>query len=647
MPARSGPSPRDASTGSRPLPQIAALLVVAALVATGLVVVLQPLGAAVTAGPSTFESRDELAAFLEARDARGERHHGGAVADMALSSASAADAAPGGSSDAASDHSETNVQVEGVDEADFVKSDGQHIYVVTGDRVRVVRAYPPSQAHVVGDVPLPDGRPEGLYLDGDRLVVMGASDDPPPFVEGETVILDGDGPRRPGPSLPSTYVRVVDVTDPADPTVERDVTVHGRLHDSRMIDDHVYVVLDVPLRFDDDDEPVVPVVNPGQEGFPEIHHFDGDGRVYQYTNVLSVPVRGEEPVDNEAYLLERATNLYASQTNLYLATPHSTSDDGPAEPWARAEATLIHKLALDDGSVSYQASGQVPGRILNQFSMDEHDGHLRVATTVGHVSRSLRGGEVSSTNNVYILDGEMKTVGELEGVAPNERIYSARFMGDRAYLVTFKKVDPFFVLDLSDPTAPEVLGELKLPGYSDYLHPFGEDHVIGIGKDTVEAESGDFAWYQGVRVNLFDASDVEDPELLDAMVLGDRGSESEVLRDHKAFLLDRERGFMAFPLLWAEVDESRHDGEPRPNAHGHPVWQGAYVMDVSIEDGLSVRGQVTHVDGSLDGGHYSRHRSDFVRRSLTMDDTLYTISEQTIAANALDDLAERARVDIG
>lgn len=643
MPAPHVPPRRDPAPGSRTLGRVAALMVVAALVATGLVVVLHPAGTASAAGPGTFESRQELIAFLEARDARGERHH----ASLAHMDSSAADAASGGSSAGASDHSTTNVQVAGVDEADIVKNDGEHIYVVSGDRVRVVRAYPPSQARVVGDVPLPDGRPDGLYLDGDRLVVMGSAADDPPFVEGETVIVDDDGAHRPGPSLPSTYVRVLDVADPADPTVERDVTVHGRLHDSRMIDDHVYVVLDVPLRFDEDDEPVVPVVNPDQSGFPEIHHFGGDGRVYQFTNVLSVAVRGDEPVDNAAYLLERATNLYASRINLYLATPHRADGDGSGDPWDRAEATLIHKLALDDGHVSYEASGQVPGSVLDQFSMDEHDGHLRVATTVGHVSRNLGDDEVSSTNNVYVLDDRMQTVGRLEGVAPNERIYSARFMGDRAYLVTFKKVDPFFVIDLADPEDPQVLGELKLPGYSDYLHPFGDDHVIGIGKDTVEAERGDFAWYQGVRINLFDATDVEDPELVDAMVLGDRGSRSEVLRDHKALLLDRERGFMAFPMLWAEVDPSDHDGDPPPHAHGDPVWQGAYLLDVSVDDGLSVRGHVTHVEGSLDEAHWHRHRSDFVRRSLTMGDVLYTVSEAKIRAHDVDDLMERARVELG
>ena len=148
--------------------------------------------------------------------------------------------------------------------------------------------------------------------------------------------------------------------------------------------------------------------------------------------------------------------------------------------------------------------------MLNQFSMDEWNGCFRIATTRGHVSREGS----SSTNNVYVLDSDLNVTGKLEGLAPGETIYSARFIGKRAYLVTFKKVDPFFVLDLSVPSDPKVLGALKIPGFSDYLHPYDENHVIGVGKNTVEADPGEgnFAWYQGMKVALFDVTDVANPQ---------------------------------------------------------------------------------------------------------------------------------------
>ncbi|HDH28120.1 MAG TPA: hypothetical protein ENH13_03205, partial [Euryarchaeota archaeon] len=162
----------------------------------------------------------------------------------------------------------------------------------------------------------------------------------------------------------------------------------------------------------------------------------------------------------------------------------------------KTEKTVVHKIAIADGSIEYKAGGSVPGRVLNQFSMDEYNGYFRIATTTGQVSR---GGGLSA-NHIYILDGALEIQGALEDLAPGERIYSARFMGKRAYLVTFKKVDPLFVIDLADPKKPRLLGKLKIPGYSDYLHPYDENHVIGLGKEAAPAENGDFAWYQGLKI---------------------------------------------------------------------------------------------------------------------------------------------------
>jgi inhibitor of cysteine peptidase len=276
--------------------------------------------------------------------------------------------------------------------------------------------------------------------------------------------------------------------------------------------------------------------------------------------------------------------------------------------------------------------------------MDEKDGYFRIAVTSGHVSRS----GAATSNDVYVLNASLGVVGSVTGLAPGEDIYSVRFMGDRCYMVTFKKVDPLFTIDLSDPENPKVLGKLKIPGYSDYLHPYDENTLIGIGKETVEAEEGDFAWYQGVKISLFDVSDVENPRELAKIEIGDRGSDSPALHDHKAVLFSRERNLLVIPITVAEVDEDDYASAPPDNAHGEYVDQGAYVFHVSREDGIELTGRVTHIDDPevfLKSGYY--FDSDlFVERSLYIEDSLYTISRGMVKVNALADLAEIASVPL-
>lgn len=689
-------------SGASPLSPAGAALLALSLLTASVVVVVGPDSAAASEPMGVFTSPAQLKAFLERNDALEDRRRSVVYSNMAVADASTASATASGgaaadasigSSATASDYSTTNVQVAGVDEADIVKNDDEHVYALSEGRLVIVDAFPPQDARVVSTVPLPGGSPHELYLHGDRLVVLGVpglgavragvvptsvpGDSPPSGSPPEGSSSDGSSAAgaptartsTPGASLaahsPSfssparglptrTYVRVYDVADPTMPMLMRHVEVDGRYQESRRIGDHVYAVLTSPVRTDDDGDPVVPEFVPGQDGFPDIHYVDTfDDRGYLFTNVISVNVVDDtEEVRSEAMLLGRTSERFVSTSNLYLVTPmrvHPDDLDDTLSDAARRvraqsiEESHVHRIALDDGEMTYEASGAVPGKVLNQFSMDEHDGHLRVATTVGRVARTLSDGEPTSSNNVYVLDMDLDVVGRLEGVAPNERIYSARFQGDRGFLVTFKKVDPFFVLDLADPTSPRVLGELKLPGYSDYLHPAGPHHVIGVGKETVEAQSGDFAWFQGVKVALFDVTDVTSPRLVGSLEIGDRGTDSEVLSDHRAFLYDRGRGIAVLPVRLAEIPASElgGDGDVPANAHGDFVWQGAYVLHVTPEEGVSVHGRVTHAEDSLlhDRGHH-------VRRSLTMDGVLYTVSEKTLKANTLDDLTQLARVSL-
>jgi inhibitor of cysteine peptidase len=305
------------------------------------------------------------------------------------------------------------------------------------------------------------------------------------------------------------------------------------------------------------------------------------------------------------------------------------------------QKTVIHKISIDNGNIEYKTKGEVSGRLLNQFSMDESQGFLRVATTIDPVW--TRSGESSkSSNNVYVMDAGMAVIGSLEGLAPGESIYSARFMGDRGYLVTFKKIDPLFVIDLSDPANPSLLGKLKIPGYSDYLHPYDDTHIIGIGKEAVDAEGEfrDFAWYQGVKLALFDVSDPENPKEISKYVIGDRGTDSYALQDHKAFLFSKDRSLLVIPIQLAEIDRDKYPGEIPANAYGDFTFQGAYVFSLDLS-GFQLKGRVTHAEPeTLEKSGWYWYSDSSVQRSLYMGDNLYTVSQTMVKANSLADLSE-------
>ncbi len=353
-----------------------------------------------------------------------------------------------------------------------------------------------------------------------------------------------------------------------------------------------------------------------------------------------------------------------------------------AEIAKETDKSVIHKISIGNGEIIYKTRGEVPGQPLNQFSMDEYNGYFRIATTtsgsggfgfpVGVAVRSTGGEAVaavsqaepaaappaeqtketeaedrplptpqpeaprqsivqprpraSTLNHLYVLDESMNIVGKVEDLAPGERIYSARFIGDRAYLVTFVRIDPLFVIDLSDPRNPRVLGELKIPGVSDYLHPYDENHIIGVGQATEEMYGR--VTFSGLKISLFDVSDVANPRELAKYEIGDRGTSSEALYDHKAFLFSKDRNLLVLPVLLAEKDYQY-------------TWQGAYVFDLTLQNGFTLKGKISHDEpqGQAEKPEYYYPRYP-VRRSLYIGDTLYTVSDAAIKANSLNDLAE-------
>ncbi|MFQ6127724.1 MAG: beta-propeller domain-containing protein [Thermoplasmata archaeon] len=528
------------------------------------------------------------------------------------------------------DYSTTNIQVEGVDEPDIVKTDGRYLYLVSQGEVVIVRAYPGEDARILSRIENEFEVTE-IFVEGSRLILF----EEPVIGEFDIMVYWARWSR-------SIQVAIYDISDKSSPMFLERFSFSGHYVDSRLIGDYAYIVVSQGV-FYEDEKIVLPVIENSESTITvnarQLCYFPEPAPQYSFTLVASINIQTTE-LNYETFLIDYGHLIYVSSENIYITGSIYHRSDG-AFGSQGSEATSVHRVAIEDGRIEYAASGEVPGRVLNQFSMDEHRGYLRIATTEGRAGKL----NPTSRNNVYVMDSELRVVGRLENLAPGERIYSARFMGNRCYLVTFKKVDPFFVIDLSNPKRPRVLGELKIPGFSDYLHPYDENHIIGIGKDTVEAEEGDFAWYQGIKLSLFEVTDVNRPTEISKYVIGDRGTSSEALRDHKAFLFSRSRNLLIIPILLAEINESKYpDGVP-PNAFGEYVWNGAYVFSITLRQGFLLKGRISLGDDYLGGFRYN-YNSYSVRRSLYIEENIYTISESMIKINQMDTLEEIKELEL-
>jgi hypothetical protein len=533
-----------------------------------------------------------------------------------------------GNAGSATSYSTTNNQVRGVDEADIVKTDGEYIYAVSGGSVVILRAFPPPDAEIVSRIPT-SGWDVNLFLNGDRLVVLQRTSFNAWAATDSRIVME---PHLEG----RTDILIYDVSTPSSPELDRNISVTGRVFASRMIGDHVYLMMSSyvyelggELRL-----PTIAIDGAAHAvSHSDIGYFEESRGSSSLTMVLAVNVREDVSPRHEVIVTDVSREVYVSRWNVYIAgsSRHRLSDsDG-------GEETVIHKFSIYRGEVCYRGSGTVPGSILNQFSLDEHDGYLRVATTIGHVSGAGGG----SRSNVYVLNETMAIVGSLEGLAPGERIYSSRFVGDRGYLVTFKKVDPFFVIDLSDPESPQVLGYLKIPGFSSYMQPLDANHVLGLGKDTVDAAGGDFAWFQGVKLSLFDVTDVDNPKELSKYVIGERGTSSEALGDHKAFLFIPSHNLVVIPVDLVEGSLLDILSAPVGLFLPDQRWQGVYVLSVTVENGIQYRGRISHAGDPACGGNSAYPYYSYgcnIRRSLYIGNVLYTLSNDLVRMHHLNGL---------
>jgi uncharacterized secreted protein with C-terminal beta-propeller domain len=568
-------------------------------------------------------------------------------------------AAPGGSDGA--DFSTTNVQEVGVDEPDIVKTDGKRIVAVSDQRVYVI--------DVTGDEPVlldsisvDNVWVSEIVMSGDRILVLGNSD---------YYSLPGGGAREiaPGPwGSPLTVITEIDMSDPTDLEIDRELFLDGSYLSARMVGDTVRIVLrafptglefEYPsssgLRAERDAEKAnqeiienstidnwVPYyvledhrggVSTTTEGnllacnqtfHPE--EFSGFGMLTVLTVDLS---EGIDP-DKATGVMADGETVYASSDSLYVATTRwidwqLLEDEDAFEDETEGYTTAIHKFDISDPNETvYKATGEVPGHLLSQWSMSEHNGNLRVATTDAGSWWGWRTDE--SESFVTILednDGKLEQTGQVGGLGLGEQIYAVRMMGDTGYVVTFRQVDPLYVIDLSDPTNPTIEGELKILGYSAYLHPIDDGLLIGVGQDATEEGRT-----LGTQIAVFDVSDPANPERLHKMTLEDGSSEVEY--DHRAFLHWPATGLTVVPVQRWSWDESK----------GEDFFAGAVGIKAS-RDGIEKINTVTHMEDSIDYEWDAQ-----IRRSVVIGDSLYTISYKGLLKSDLETLEDQAFLDL-
>ena len=560
-------------------------------------------------------------------------------------------------------YSTTNIQVAGVDETDIVKTDGKYLYTVSSKYVSTLYSAgysgslmqnavfilktDPRDSSIVGKIVLDNNTyPAGIFLskDGSRLVIVASQYRPYSIEElrsEEKGMLYGNDVY--------TFVNVYDVSNKASPTLTRNFTVSGSYFNSRMIDDYAYIVVSQQANIVDNsvtlpaviEGPKTSEIAPTSVYYADSAYYGSiQNNYFTFTTFFCINVvEDAQQATNMTVMMGGASTMYVSANNIYVTYP-TYSEQG--------QYSAIYRVQIEKSKFSLESKGSVPGDVLNQYSMDEFDGHFRIATN-WRIERQV--------TNVYVLNMSLSIVGKLEGLAEGENLHSVRFMGEKVYLVTFKKTDPLFVVDLSQPTSPVVLGALKIPGYSDYLHPYDDTHLIGIGKETVEAKEGDFAWYQGLKLSLFDVSDVNNPVQMAKYVIGDRGTDSLALSDPKAFLFDRSKNLLVIPVGLAIIDVPLE--QRSPSTYGEMVWQGAYVFSLTLDGGFVPKGNVTHFDETMtiltrEGEQitlpaeeaYWRVGNYWVCRALYVGNTLYTVSNEKVKLNSLTDLTQIAEVKL-
>ncbi|MFP2933409.1 beta-propeller domain-containing protein [Pyxidicoccus sp. 3LG] len=582
--------------------------------------------------------------------------------------------AAGGGSNGPDNHTGTNNQVEGVHEADFVQNDGTRIFVLSGPRLYIHRSWPAEQLARTAALEV-EGWPREMLLDAERnrlVITSQVYEERPgrPTVWGGMVgdvatAIDCAGFGCGYMYGDTVKVTVVDVADSAAPRVVEQVYLPGSYLSARRVEGAVRLVMSdqfrwpVGVRFYPEDsrelhedkdrfvEAVDALIRENEkrirgqsleQWLPLGRRVDAAGKVKPleyacsdffranaptglgFVTVLSMNLDAPESAPTRTSVVTAPGELYASQDSLYLATNH----------WwwwpeaGQSDYAYLHKFDIrDPNRATYVASGAVQGHLVNQFAMDEHEGVLRVATTVSTLNPTPTDADWWRTNTVsrvatFGAEGEqLVELGRSEDLAEGERIFSVRFVGKKGYVVTFRQVDPLFTFDLSDPAHPRKVGELKIPGFSTYIHPVGDTHLLTLGEHR--DDSGNWQ-SRALKLSLFDVSDLANPREAFTQVIGSMNSYSEASYDHKAFNYFPAKGLLAVPFS---------DWSYNATDYWSSFHSGLRVFRVDTATGFTPVGELTMKDvyQSHNRRDWSWYWSPAVRRSVMADDYVYAITD--------------------
>ncbi len=528
------------------------------------------------------------------------------------------------------EYSMTNIQVAGVDEADSVKTDGKYIYTITNNVVYILDAGAtnPQNARVISKISNNNTYLSGIYLsqDGNRLAVLGNKyTDYISAVEKESSLI-----MPPYWNSPSTFVRVYDISNKANPVMVRNFTLSGNYFNSRMIGDYVYTIITESVSLKSDGTANLPIVSTDMKttniDATRIFYVNSFDSYYTYTTVFSINIKDNtQAPSNTTIMMGGTSDMYVSTNNIYVVSPTWSSEN--------QYTTNIYRVSINQATLEFEAKGSVWGNPINQYAMDEYNGNFRIATTMWYTDNATtKDGAVFKVsrqmNNIYVLNANLNVIGKLEGFKMDESIYSVRFAEAKCYVVTFKQVDPFFVIDMSNPTAPKVTGELKIPGYSSYLYPIDSNHIIGIGKEN-----------STLKLSLFDVTNVNAPTETAKYIVNADYSDSSALYDPHAFLFDAQRQLLVIPVSintgriipFLTTDGTAAESKIADN------WQGVYIFNVNSANGFTLKGSVAQLE---------KESTLWIERALYIDNTLYTISNSRIQLNNIDNFALLAKIDL-
>ena len=540
------------------------------------------------------------------------------------------------------DYSTTNIQVENVDEADIVKTDGDYIYSISEDNVIITDVKDPKQPKVVATIKSEDDDiPEDIILYKDKLVVISTK--------------GNQTQRYYYNNRMNTVVKIYNITSREKPMLTKSYEMYEPYYTSRCIDNVLYVISSGNLRKEDDKI----VVGYNEDNMEKEMSIDKikylkDVKTTKQTLISTVDLNNETAdIKLDSYLMN-ISNAYVSENAIYLLNQKYNNDSKipikllfglkgvfGLEDYYEMDSesgyyTEIYKFDIKE-NVEYKAKTKVKGKTINQYSLDEKDNHLRIALYDNDGSR------------VAIFDEDLKQIGISDNVAKGEKMYSSRFIGDKVYFVTYKTIDPLFVMDLSNETKPKILGKLKIPGYSTYLHPYDENHIIGIGMETKEIINRNSngkvisttAKVVGMKMALFDVSNVNSPVQISSVVIGDSRTTSAILTNPKALLFSKEKSLIAIPVNNYSQDfevTSSNNYETMINnytKYGKPYnAEGYFVYNINVQDGFKLKGVITHEKTNATY-YYSNSK---LLRGLYIDNNLYTVSETMIKVNELDSL---------